>query len=274
MNSTKKNVPMQVRSRISKIYDTFKDHHSEISKKKIRNYLNQFKEMDRDLGLRVLENVNYFSNIRVTKQIKLLATLLNEQVGLKDENVLFCSMSATSGTSSDTMLGAVRRAAKLSSSLYGSKFIFLRDLEKMQPNENKKIIFVDDFIGSGTTVARLWELIQNWNCASFKFYIGIIVGYESVIEQIEEDYPFTIISAEEKLKDSSKIFHATNSNFNNKEKNIIKRYCKNVETRKEFRYGYKNTQSLLVFYENTPNNTIPILHHKTPEWQPLFLRLE
>lgn len=37
-------------------------------------------------------------------------------------------------------------------------------------------------------------------------------------------------------------------------------------------YGYKETGALLVTYSNCPNNTLPIIHHNSDSWSPLFPR--
>jgi hypothetical protein len=37
-------------------------------------------------------------------------------------------------------------------------------------------------------------------------------------------------------------------------------------------YGYKNSGALYVSSHNTPNNTVPLLHHKAPRWEALFRR--
>jgi len=263
------------RSRISIAHQMFPDYHTLITKSKIKGYLDQFQQEHMELNLRVIENINYFSHTRTTKQLRLLVSLLDSEIGLKNGNVFFCSMSPSPGKSSDAILKKVRDIAKLDSKKHDSKFLFLRDLKSLQSDkEHKIIIFLDDFIGSGSTVNRLWNIMQNWRNDSHDYYIGVIIGYKNAIEQIEEDYPYTVISAEEPLLENSRAFHPTNSTFTPKEKNILKQYCKKIEPRTEYRYGYNNTQSLVIFYENAPNNTIPILHHVVKNWRPLFPRLE
>jgi len=263
------------KSRVKILLQRFPDYHTTITKRKIIGYLDQYSQEHMALNLRVLENINYFSHARTIKQLRLLVSLLDTEIGLKNDNVFFCSMSLSPGKSSDTIIKKVRDIAKLDSRKFDSKFLFLRDLMDLENNnEHKIIIFVDDFIGSGSTVNRLWNIMQNWHNDSHDYYIGVILGYKSIMDQIEEDYPFTIISAEEPLLENSRVFHSTNSTFTNKEKNILKQYCRKIEPRTEYRYGYYNTQSLVIFYENTPNNTIPILHHMTKKWHPLFPRLE
>jgi hypothetical protein len=37
--------------------------------------------------------------------------------------------------------------------------------------------------------------------------------------------------------------------------------------------GYRSSGSMAVLHHNTPNNTLPMIHHKAPDWQPLFRRV-
>jgi len=37
-------------------------------------------------------------------------------------------------------------------------------------------------------------------------------------------------------------------------------------------FGFNYTGALIVLYTNTPDNTIPIIHHRSDSWQPLFPR--
>ena len=38
-------------------------------------------------------------------------------------------------------------------------------------------------------------------------------------------------------------------------------------------FGYKGCGALIVTCNNAPNNTIPLIHHKAPSWNPLFRRV-
>lgn len=38
-------------------------------------------------------------------------------------------------------------------------------------------------------------------------------------------------------------------------------------------FGYRGSGTLIVTCHNTPNNTIPLIHHRSPEWSPLFRRV-
>jgi hypothetical protein len=38
-------------------------------------------------------------------------------------------------------------------------------------------------------------------------------------------------------------------------------------------FGYRGSGALLVTCHNTPNNSLPLIHHRAPDWEPLFRRL-
>jgi hypothetical protein len=38
-------------------------------------------------------------------------------------------------------------------------------------------------------------------------------------------------------------------------------------------FGFRGVGALVVTYHNTPNNTIPLIHHRAPTWKPLFRRV-
>ena len=41
----------------------------------------------------------------------------------------------------------------------------------------------------------------------------------------------------------------------------------------EFMYGFEETGAKVVLFSNCPNNTLPIFHHETEQWKPLFPRV-
>lgn len=264
----------QNKNKICNLVEKFVGYHVNVTPKRIKNFLDQFEPEQMNLGLKVLDQVHYFSHECTIKQVKLLVRLLDDEVCLKRGNVYFCTMSMTSGQSTDSIMRTVRHVANMKSSKYNNRFLFLRDLEELQNDgDEKTIIFVDDFVGSGNTVCKLWSILSNWYNKNHQYYVGIIAGYKSAINVIEDDTRLTIISSKE-LEEHCKVFHETNIVFNADEKSALKKYCKIAAGRSNFTYGYKNTQSLVVFYENTPNNTIPILHQKNKNWRfPPFPRL-
>jgi hypothetical protein len=38
-------------------------------------------------------------------------------------------------------------------------------------------------------------------------------------------------------------------------------------------FGYEGSGAVVVTFHNTPNNTLPLIHHRAPDWEPLFRRI-
>ena len=78
------------------------------------------------------------------------------------------------------------------------------------------------------------------------------------------------------LDDSAKCFSDTSCIFaddaqREKAKDVASSYGIRLQKREPL--GYGNCQTTVVFEDNCPNNSLPILWDKAPNWMPLFERL-
>jgi len=138
--------------------------------------------------------------------------------------------------------------------------------------EKKTIVFVDDFIGSGTSFTTFLGGLSSWYNASYKYYLATLVAHEQGISKITE-LPIEVIVATDPIPESRKIFDEGNTFFTPQQKKILQNYCDKLSLPKLFRYGYDNTQSNVIFYERSSNNILPILNEKKVNWlYPLFPR--
>ena len=148
----------------------------------------------------------------------------------------------------------------------------IQKLKESEPMLPKTIVFVDEFIGSGTTVLEFLNNSGSWYSDEHDYHIATLCGHERGITKIQEyNDQLNIISVMDPLPDSVKLLHEQNNLFSKEEKGILKKYVHQAEPQKLFHYGYKNTQSNIVFYERASNNILPILYSET-NWYPLFKR--
>ena len=136
----------------------------------------------------------------------------------------------------------------------------------------KTIIFVDDYVGSGNSFKEFWYNIGtllNENC---KFIFAVLIAHQQGKESIEDELPIKLIMPTMPIPHNNKIFHNENPMFTEDEKITIKKYCDSLGLPDRIKYGFMNTQAMVVIYERTPNNTLPILHARTKKWEPLFPR--
>ncbi len=151
----------------------------------------------------------------------------------------------------------------------------------------KTIVFVDDIIASGESVVGSLNKLNN-TCGELirdkqvKVFISVICGLHIGIKKLEDainDVPFDaeiIVSdyldeADQCFTDQSKIFGSPSDR--DRAKQIALEYGKKLKERPPL--GYRNSQLLVAFYDNCPNNTLPILWKESTrkvKWTPLFKR--
>ncbi|MHB8653193.1 MAG: phosphoribosyltransferase-like protein [Terriglobia bacterium] len=54
---------------------------------------------------------------------------------------------------------------------------------------------------------------------------------------------------------------------------VLRPLRKELDDPPENAFGYKGSGAMVVTCHNTPNNTLPLIHHRAPEWAPLFRRI-
>jgi hypothetical protein len=153
-----------------------------------------------------------------------------------------------------------------------------------QTPEAQALVFVDDFIGTGTTavegVRRLHAV-----CGSLliekqlRVFLVAVTGFEVARERIEIEaerleLPLTVHVCEP-LEDTARCFHSENQIFGNeatreKAKAVAKRY--GLKLANKHPLGHEDSQALLTFSDACPNNTLPILWSSANGWLPLFER--
>jgi len=236
-------------------------------------FLRQF-YTDQELALKFLESIQYFTRNRTMGLIRQLRELIRTETNQTLTNIYFCPMNMSSGSSSDWVLNDLRHALRMNVHRYDSQFIYPSNLVEFADNADPRtVVFVDDMIGSGKTVTDFWLNVRQNPNPNNQYYVATLLGYQSSIQHIETEEPdLQVITAEAPMPESAKIFHSSNTDFTNNEKEILKRYCRNVSSSEENAYGFRDTQSMVVFYTRAPNNALPILYSKRNGWFPLFPR--
>lgn len=145
----------------------------------------------------------------------------------------------------------------------------------------KYLVFIDDVIGSGRTARKNIVSILKilGNVEGRKIFFVIMYGEENAVAQLKEDlksYGIEII-----CKHTCKKCMAEGVVFNKEEladkKKIVLDYeeviaKKKVGEKDSNAMGFGNSQLLLSFYYNTPNNTLCMFWKPTEENYPPFLR--
>lgn len=144
------------------------------------------------------------------------------------------------------------------------------------PSKYNRIIFLDDFIGSGKTFCMEYSKntqIKDWieqNSIENIYILSTIIMTEGK-KYIKNRFPYIDIFSEERNKIFNKE-HSPLSIFKNTiqiEKTSLK-YGQKLYKRNPL--GYSNSQSLVSFFHGTPNNTLPIIWSGNRGWKSLFPR--
>lgn len=143
----------------------------------------------------------------------------------------------------------------------------------------KSLIFLDDFIGSGSQAKRFWNLnlkkIQS-NYSEIEFYYLSMFGLNSGITAVRENSGFKVIVGQvfdenyKAFSDNSDIFMEEKTR--KEAKQISFEYGKLIEP--DYPLGFGDSQMLLGFHHNIPNNTLPIICSSKNNWHPIFKRAE
>jgi hypothetical protein len=146
------------------------------------------------------------------------------------------------------------------------------------------IVFVDDFVGSGHSASDYLQTFLNEcqdvvKAKSIRIFLLSVCGFETgrryVEEHLSSDVPEIHIHFCDSFDQSSVCFGDqsrvfTDQNERARARDIAEK--KGVLLCKPAPLGYSDSQSLVVFSHNCPNNTLPILWEKNREWIPLFRR--
>jgi hypothetical protein len=155
-------------------------------------------------------------------------------------------------------------------------------------NPSSLLVFVDDFIGSGQSICNLWAkyphrlgwLLQRY--PSCRAMILVVAGLKSGIDRVRQELAqqpwakrvdFHVgIEFEEQDRCFSDNSYAFPDPAIREE---LRLFCitlgQQLQLGKDFWLGYDDSQSLVVFPEAVPNNSLPFLWHDQKHWIPLLL---
>lgn len=260
--------------------DFFRDHSNEIntlltkfqsfpdiSKTKIELWIENFSDQDRELALKVLDKVDYFSTARIFTACRDIFTQLKTLKNNDLSKVYFCNFGnpANSGQHLSSMFAAAN-------GLTGSnswRFKQVSELNDLSLERGITLVFLDDFVGTGNQVLDYWGGIASIVPQDADVYLGIVCAFEEGIQNIQENTEMKVL-CHERLNDSNKLFSPSNPNFTQSEKDILINYCNSTGSR--IPQGYGNCQAIVVLSYRTPNNTVSILSVQNENWNGIFPR--
>ena len=157
--------------------------------------------------------------------------------------------------------------------------------QKIEKMENlQAVVFVDDFIGTGKTLSQGIRALSGPDYQAIidkklKTVVIIVCGFVENLVAIEQGLMAINDSNRlyviDQLDNQHKAFSEDSTIWDNDDdrieaREIARSFGEILEAKNPL--GYQEGQALVVFPNNCPNNTLPILWKKTQSWTPLFER--
>ena len=260
---------------ITRLERKFSGYVFSVDKNAIRNWLGRFGNSNFQLGLKLLNYVDYYSPSRLVRESTELHNQLLEYEGLDSDQLInkpafFVDFSPTSGKSQDEFIPKYRLGSRLRFDRYDEHFVYFRDVNQFFEKKGVTLVFITDFIGSGKEVIGNWLDIA-WALSDENEHILLaLCGYDSAIQAIEDmaEDKLTIIT-NRRYSEANRIFSPQNTHFTIDEKMILLELCRLAG---ESPCGFECTQATTVFYFRCPNSTISILRASNQKLRGLFQR--
>ena len=239
----------------------------------IDEWLQQFSAEDRDIAARVLDAIDFVDAQRVANFFRVSLGAM-EGWSLNPEQRSgkwrFCAWSTTAGDSAGRMLHDFRLANSLAHRTYNELFINPSDIVRARLGRDDTLVFVNDFIGTGTEVCEAWHSYFSELAAEIgRVYLLVSIASESGRERVTSETSIQVASGQE-LCAADNIFADQCQHFTKHEKEALLSYSKLAD--KKLPKGFGDMGLILVFQHRCPNNSVALLHAASKNWEPLFPR--
>lgn len=244
----------------------------------IRAWIDLFEQTDGNLAIKILENVYYVNGADV---LAAYHSIHQQLVTLQsDLSRIYYAGYGRAGSSGQAMLHKYKLASNLRNTPLEAHFIYMADAQRLRLEQEPMLLFVDDFVGTGDEAVELWNGNQNDPSQTspplqsaippnVRCYLAVIIAYDAGLRRIHQETAITVLPWKT-LTEEHKVLSPTCVMFNDQEKEVIRGYC--AATGCAYPSGFGDTQSLVVFEHNCPNNSLPILWYIGPRWRGLFPR--
>lgn len=149
-------------------------------------------------------------------------------------------------------------------------------------NGIKNIVLLEDFVGGGSQISEIFQFLSNFTsnlnilitplmiCPNgdlktkvdlknydIDYSPGLVLNHRAFV------FPTRIAEEQDECELIRAIANSTYQQVKGTTSHGNKPYAP---------FGYNDTGGLVVMYSNTPDNTLPMYHHPSDSWEPLFPR--
>ncbi|MCF8240759.1 MAG: ATP-binding protein [Melioribacteraceae bacterium] len=267
-----------------------------ISLQKVRSWLSLFEDNEeRRLAFKLISKINFYDEQKMRQKLKDIHDMIKRDSLTRVEKGRIKSLLISTFGKINKSGSSLTRMYQSENQIYSDNIQSANKLmDQIKRNSKiKTLCFIDDIIGSGQTIIEgideifTTEFCQIVKSSDIKIYIASICAFERGMKSIEEyiehkellnDLKSKInVITQDYILESDKAFSEENEIFENvsemrRAESIMKKYGEKLI--KNAPLGRNDNQLLIVFADNCPNNTLPIIHKKTKNWMPLFERIQ
>lgn len=239
----------------------FKDRYNKL--------MNSLSEDEQKIIVSLLMNFNFYTKENKKKQIQKMCRIIEEKYYNTNDMFIGILPSQNHHMNSSHEIGII---LKLIGNMSDDVFMDC-DIEGIANkyhdgwNEVKTIVVVDDFSGSGNTFIDYVEKNLKYLTGKKIILLTLCImedAMQKICKKFEDENICINAIGIEVMK---KAFIGKNN-----EKRLFKDLSKKRDIPKKYILGYNNTESLLGFHDNTPNNTLGIFWMDKGDNKPLFER--
>lgn len=240
---------------------------------RVIKWFDNFKKSEYELALLILQNIQYISDYDIDQLLEKMCGELKSIFGEDFSKVCFFGLGNSGGDSGNQFLYTLKQNLHLKS------INFPKDYRHLHPSINC-IVFVDDMIGSGNQAIQFYK--ESLKEIKEEMYYYSLIGFEGGIKNLKMNTRFKDVFTTKIYTESQRAFSPESEIFYSSE--IRKQIEIMAKSYGALLYpkgtlGYDDSQALVVFSHNTPNNTLPIIwasekNEKTigVPWNPIWER--
>lgn len=236
------------------------------------NWISKIPDEYKELSLILIQNLEYYPKKLTNKLLIELHSKLKELPTISDDNTIYAYIKSKDGktNSSNEYWAMYKLFNDLNREICYENINAIKD---WQWNHVQNIVFIDDFSGTGQSFIKELQKSERRYYGKNIYFITICI-MEDAIEKIK-DYSqkkniniFPINYYMQKKTFTRNLF---NDNMNAKDL-LLKLTVYLKIPKQESPLGFNESESLVAFHNNTPNNTLPVIRYDTEEYTSLFPR--
>lgn len=243
-------------------------------KSEIEFWLNNFWPSEIADAVLLLGNIQYKPDQMIRDAIAVLSRELTRIVGGGLERTRFYPLGLSASSSGGMYLYDFRKSLGLREDQFA---VWSRDEVN---TDAETLVFFDDMIGSGDQASRFFR--EHLSGVRQRVVYVSVFAFERGLDRVRGNSGFAQVISGITLSDEERAFGEDSQVFQSvAERRRVREIAEKWGSKlyPQHPLGYDDTQSLVVFQHNTPNNTLPIIwagpnNEKSPGeiWAPLWQR--